>query len=166
MLRVSDRGYGLLLAGAAIDSILGGLVNAAVVARIGALPALLAALGANVFIFAAIGISPNAAVLDVLLALNGFATIIWSVVTVSMRQHMVPSDLLGRVNSAYRMVGWGLMPLGALAGTGRPRTRSPRRLSDRGRTRRRPPRRPARPHYGNTLHQHGSGQLRRTSLRQ
>jgi len=55
-------------------------------------------------------------VLGVLLALNGFATTMWSVVTVSMRQRMVPSDLLGRVNSAYRMLGWGLMPLGALAG--------------------------------------------------
>jgi len=28
----------------------------------------------------------------------------------------VPSRLLGRVNSVYRMLGWGLMPLGALAG--------------------------------------------------
>jgi MFS family permease len=28
----------------------------------------------------------------------------------------VPSDLLGRVNSVYRMLGWGLMPVGALAG--------------------------------------------------
>lgn len=115
-LRVSDRGYGLLLAGAAIGSMLGGVASAPIMTRIGALPALLAALGANVLIFAAIGISPSAVVLDVLLALNGFATTMWSVVTVGMRQRMVPSDLLGRVNSAYRMLGWGLMPLGALAG--------------------------------------------------
>jgi MFS family permease len=115
-LRVSDHGYGLLLAGAAIGSVLGGVVNAAIVARIGALTALLTALGANVLIFTAIGISPNAVVLGVLLGLNGFATTMWSVVTVSMRQRMVPPDLLGRVNSAYRMLGWGLMPLGALAG--------------------------------------------------
>jgi MFS family permease len=115
-LRVSDRGYGLLLAGAAIGSMLGGVASAPIMARIGALPTLLAALAANVLLFAAIGISPNAVVLGVLLALNGFATTMWSVVTVSMRQRMVPSDLLGRVNSAYRMLGWGLMPLGALAG--------------------------------------------------
>ncbi len=38
------------------------------------------------------------------------------VVTVSLRQQIVPSELLDRVNSAYRMLGWGLMPLGALAG--------------------------------------------------
>jgi MFS family permease len=115
-LHVSDRGYGLLLAGAATGSVLGGVVNAAIVARIGELPALLAALGANVLIFVAIGLSPDAVVLGVLLGLNGFATTMWSVVTVSMRQRIVPGDLLGRVNSAYRMLGWGLMPLGALAG--------------------------------------------------
>ena len=115
-LRVSDRGYGLLLAGAAVGSVLGGVVNAPIAARIGELPALLAALAANVFIFAAIGVSPNAVVLGVLLGLNGFVTTMWSIVTLSMRQRSVPSDLLGRVNSAYRMLGWGLMPLGSLAG--------------------------------------------------
>ncbi len=26
------------------------------------------------------------------------------------------ADLLGRVNSVYRMLGWGLMPLGAVTG--------------------------------------------------
>ena len=39
----------------------------------------------------------------------------WNVVTVSLRQRIVPAPLLGRVNSVYRMLGWGLMPLGALA---------------------------------------------------
>jgi MFS family permease len=37
-------------------------------------------------------------------------------VTVSLRQQVVPSELLGRVNSVYRMLGWGLIPLGALTG--------------------------------------------------
>lgn len=115
-LHVSDRGYGVLLAGAAVGSVLGGVVNTAIVARIGELPALLIALGANVLIFAGIGFSPDAVTLGVLLGLNGFATTMWSVVTLSTRQRIVPSELLGRVNSAYRMLGWGLMPLGSLAG--------------------------------------------------
>jgi hypothetical protein len=73
-------------------------------------------LGANAGIFVAIGSSPDAVVLGALLALNGFATTLWSVVSLSLRQRLVPPDLLGRVNSAYRMLGWGLMPLGSLAG--------------------------------------------------
>ena len=40
----------------------------------------------------------------------------WNVVTVSLRQAVVPDVLLGRVNSAYRLVGWGTMPIGALLG--------------------------------------------------
>ncbi|WP_326953683.1 hypothetical protein [Amycolatopsis sp. NBC_01286] len=31
-------------------------------------------------------------------------------------QHLVPSALLGRVTSVYRLLGWGLIPFGALAG--------------------------------------------------
>lgn len=115
-LHVSDRGYGLLLAGAAVGSVLGGVVTTAIVSRIGEMRALLIALGANVLIFAGLGFSPDAVVLGALLGLNGFATTMWSVITLSTRQRMVPPDLLGRVNSAYRMLGWGLMPLGALAG--------------------------------------------------
>lgn len=115
-LHLSGRGYGLLLSGAAIGSVLGGLVNARIVARIGALPALLTALGANVVIFLGIGLSPDPLVLGVLLAVNGFVTTLWNIVTVTLRQQIVPSELLGRVNSVYRMIGWGLIPLGALTG--------------------------------------------------
>ncbi|MDQ2837343.1 MAG: MFS transporter [Actinomycetota bacterium] len=115
-LHLSARGYGVLLAGAAIGSVLGGLVNARIVGRIGALPALLVSLAANVVIFEGLGASPDAVVLGGLLAVNGFVTTMWSIVTVSLRQEIVPSELLGRVNSAYRMLGWGLIPLGALAG--------------------------------------------------
>lgn len=55
-LHADARGYGLLLAGAAAGSVLGGLVNARVVARIGVLPALLTALTANVVAFAGIAL--------------------------------------------------------------------------------------------------------------
>lgn len=115
-LRLSTREFGVLLAAGAVGGVVGGLVSARLAARIGALPALLAALVANVFLFEAIGVSPDAVTLGASLAANGLATTVWSVVTVSLRQQLVPADLLGRVNSAYRMLGWGLIPLGAIAG--------------------------------------------------
>ncbi|MEO3875289.1 MFS transporter [Nonomuraea sp. B12E4] len=115
-LHLDAPGYGLLLAGAAIGSLLGGLVSARLVKRMGELSALLAALITNVVIFVGIGLSPNVIVLGALLAVNGFVTTLWSIVTVSLRQRIVPSEMLGRVNSVYRMLGWGLIPLGALAG--------------------------------------------------
>ncbi|MET8337481.1 MFS transporter [Streptosporangium canum] len=115
-LHLDARGYGLLLAAAAIGSLLGGLVSARVVNRAGALRALLTALATNVVVFVGIGLSPNAIVLGALLAVNGFVITLWTVVTVSLRQQVVPSEMLGRVNGVYKMLGWGLIPLGALAG--------------------------------------------------
>ncbi|HVV19018.1 MAG TPA: MFS transporter [Pseudonocardiaceae bacterium] len=115
-LRLDARGYGVLLAAAAVGSVLGGLLNARLVARIGSRAALLAALAGNVVVFVGIGFSPNAVVLGTLLAASGFVTTLWNVVTVSLRQRIVPAALLGRVNSVYRMLGWGLMPVGAVVG--------------------------------------------------
>jgi MFS family permease len=116
VLHLSAGGYGLLLGAAAIGSVLGGLVGAGIVNTIGEFPALLIALGGNVVVFIAIGLSPDAVVLCALLAANGFLITTWNIITVSLRQSAVPTDLLGRVNSVYRFLGWGLAPLGALVG--------------------------------------------------
>ncbi|MGW4482918.1 MFS transporter [Amycolatopsis sp. NPDC004368] len=115
-LHVSARGYGVLLAAAALGSVAGGLVNARIVARIGPPAALIASLAVNTAVFAAIGLAPAALVLGALLAVNGFVTTLWNVVTVSLRQDLVPAPLLGRVTSVHKLLGWGLIPLGTLAG--------------------------------------------------
>jgi MFS family permease len=115
-LHVGARGYGLLWTAAAIGSILGGLVNPAITRRIGPLTSLVISMAATALMFTGIGLAPDAVVAGVLMAGNGFFTAMWNIVTVSLRQQIVPGDLLGRVNSVYRMIGWGLMPAGAVAG--------------------------------------------------
>jgi hypothetical protein len=60
--------------------------------------------------------APNVLVMAALEVGNGFVATMWNIVTVTLRQRIVPNDMLGRVNSAYRMIGWGLMPAGAVAG--------------------------------------------------
>jgi MFS family permease len=115
-LHVSTRGYGLLLAASAVGSVVGGLVNPVLTRRLGLLPSLVLPALVNAAAFVGIGLAPGPAVVAVLLAAQGFAVAMWNVVTVSLRQRVVPGHLLGRVNSVYRMLGWGLMPLGALAG--------------------------------------------------
>ncbi|WP_316042168.1 hypothetical protein [Nocardiopsis sp. CNR-923] len=47
---------------------------------------------------------------------GGASIAVWNVITVSLRQRVTPDGLLGRVNSAYRLVAWGTMPLGAALG--------------------------------------------------
>ena len=39
-----------------------------------------------------------------------------NIVMVSMRQRITPDRLLGRINSGYRLIAWGTIPLGAAAG--------------------------------------------------
>ncbi len=115
-LKVSSRFYGILLAAAAVGSVLGGLLNPWLTRRLGQVPSLVIAMGAVSVIYVGIGLAPNAPVLAALEVCNGFMVTMWNIVTVTLRQRIVPNDMLGRVNSAYRMIGWGLMPVGAVAG--------------------------------------------------
>jgi MFS family permease len=41
---------------------------------------------------------------------------LWNVITVSLRQTIIPDHLLGRVNSVYRFFAWGMMPIGTALG--------------------------------------------------
>ena len=52
----------------------------------------------------------------VLFAVMTLLGILWNVITVSLRQSIIPSHLLGRVNSVYRFFAWGMMPIGAAIG--------------------------------------------------
>ena len=115
-LHVGIRGYGFLLAATAVGSVVGGLVNPVLTRKLGMLTSLIVAGAINAAVFVGVGLAPDPAVAALMLGGEGFAVTMWNVVTVSLRQQIVPSHLLGRVNSVYRMLGWGLMPLGALAG--------------------------------------------------
>jgi MFS family permease len=115
-LHVSVRGYGLLLASSAAGSVIGGLVNPVLARRAGPVPLLVMVACTGPALAVGMGLAPDAMVLGALMACGGFTTTLWNVVTVSMRQREVPAELFGRVNSVYRMLGWGTRPLGALAG--------------------------------------------------
>jgi MFS family permease len=115
-LHVSTAGFGVLLALAAVGSVLGGVLTPRLLTRVADFHALAAGLAVNVLCFVGIGLAPNFAVLAAWLALNGFATTIWNVVSLTYRQRSVPDELRGRVNSVYKMLGWGFIPLGAITG--------------------------------------------------
>jgi MFS family permease len=115
-LGVSARGFGVLLAGMAVGSVVGGLVGGRFAARLGPARSLVAAAGIMGVLHVAVGLAGSALFVAVLLAIVGVFTMVWNIVTVSLRQQIVPDHLLGRVNSAYRFLGWGSIPLGALLG--------------------------------------------------
>ncbi len=115
-LHTGTRGYGLLWTASAVGAILGGMTNPVLTRKLGMMPSLIISLLASAVVFTGLGLAPDAFVAGACFALNGYFVTMWNVVTVSLRQQIVPSALLGRVNSAYRMIGWGLMLYYALAG--------------------------------------------------
>ena len=63
-----------------------------------------------------VGTVVNTVAVGVAGVLFGSAVAMTNVVFISVRQAVVPGDLLGRVGSAQRFVTWGALPIGALLG--------------------------------------------------
>ena len=109
-------GHGILLTAGAAGGVTGGLLGPRVIARMGRIATLRLALVMFPLTFFAIALSSNPWVVGVALFFEAVAALLWNIVTVSWRQRIVPDALLGRVNSIYRFFGWGVTPLGAIAG--------------------------------------------------
>ncbi|WP_299403788.1 MFS transporter [uncultured Roseobacter sp.] len=107
-------GFGLILAVGAVGGILGGCVAERVVRWMGPGAAAQWMTLASAVAFAAIPLAPNGFVLALVLAAFEFTGLIWNTVSVSYRQRAIPDALLGRVNSVYRLLAWGMMPIGLL----------------------------------------------------
>ncbi|HEY0519919.1 MAG TPA: MFS transporter [Ilumatobacteraceae bacterium] len=84
--------------------------------RLGSGTCLALTLGANAATSVLVGLSSWWPVVMLLWATGSTLGATWNVITVSLRQSIIPSHLLGRVNSVYRFFAWGMMPLGAALG--------------------------------------------------
>lgn len=116
ILELTETGYGLLLSCMAIGSLIGGLTAARVATRIGGGRTIFLGLVLAVISYLLIGASTNPFAVGAGAALLGWPVTSWNVITVSLRQRIIPDRLLGRVNSVYRLLAWGTMPLGAVLG--------------------------------------------------
>jgi MFS family permease len=102
--------------GGAIGGVVGGFVTAQVTRRLGSGTCLSLTLIGTAVVTALIGLSSHWVPVLVLFAVMSLLAILWNVITVSLRQSIIPSHLLGRVNSVYRFFAWGMMPIGAAIG--------------------------------------------------
>jgi MFS family permease len=115
-MNLSEVGFGLLLTASALGSLVGSFISERVEARLGRSKSLtLTVFGCALFIGAP-ALTSNPYVLGPILFVGGILIVLWNVITVSLRQRITPNRLLGRLNSAYRLLAWGTMPLGAAAG--------------------------------------------------
>ena len=115
-LKLTDPQYGILLTTLAVGAVVGSLAADWVAGRIGRTASLVAAMVASALGLATPLLTTNVWVIGTLFAISGLGISLWNVITVSLRQRLTPDRLLGRLNSAYRLLAWGTMPLGAALG--------------------------------------------------
>jgi MFS family permease len=116
VLDLSAAAFGAVLTAAAIGAIIGSVIGPSLATRIAPGATIAIVLGGQVVVMVAIALVPVVAVFaagEVLLAVGA---VWWNVVTVSLRQRIIPDRLMSRVNSAYRTLGWGIIPVGTALG--------------------------------------------------
>lgn len=111
-LGLSAQAYGLTLAGGAVGGIAGSLMGERITRTLGPIRTMQWMLAASGPCFLAMALAPGAWTLGLCFAAMEFSGFVWNVVSVSTRQRLIPDALLGRVNSLYRLLAWGMMPLG------------------------------------------------------
>jgi MFS family permease len=110
--------FAVLGTAAAVGGILGGLLGPKISEKIGSGRSLAIALFVMPLGALLIGFASQWYVVWALIFFQTFAGVLWNVVTVSLRQSLIPTNLLGRVNSVYRFFAWGTIPIGTLLGGG------------------------------------------------
>lgn len=116
-LGLSAQHYGFVLMGFAAGGVAAGLVGDRIVARFGGARVMPVALFISAVMMLILPVMPNGWGLAACFFVFEMGGITWNIVSVSLRQRMVPDGLRGRVNSLYRLLAWGMIPLGTgLAG--------------------------------------------------
>lgn len=115
-MKLTDAQVGILFTTTAIGSLLGSFLAEHIERAIGrALSLVLAIIGGAVLLITP-AFTTNPFIIGGAFFIGGLGVVLWNVVAVSLRQRITPDRLLGRVNSGYRLLAWGTMPLGAAIG--------------------------------------------------
>ncbi|HEY7875248.1 MAG TPA: MFS transporter [Actinomycetota bacterium] len=116
ILGLEPAGFGLLLSVEAVGVLCGSLLAGGIKRQIGIGPTILVSLliaGVANFV---IGASAHVVVVGAMMVSISFCAGVWNVVTNSLRQATVPDRLMGRVQSAHRLLSWGAIPVGTIFG--------------------------------------------------
>ncbi len=115
VLDLSEFGYGVLLVPGAVGGIIGSLIAPRFrrfSLRVTLSGAVLASGGATWLIAA----TSHPVVAGLLTAVSLGAIMVWNVLTLALRQRLIPNEMLGRVGASYRFLVFLGMPVGALIG--------------------------------------------------
>ncbi|WP_240687137.1 MFS transporter [Amycolatopsis suaedae] len=113
---LSEQAYGLLMACTAAGSVAGSFAAGFLERRIGRARSLVLTILCATAMVGVPAFTNGHLAVGSALFVGGAGIMVWNVITVSLRQRVTPDRLLGRLSSAYRLVAWGTMPLGAAIG--------------------------------------------------
>lgn len=111
-----DWAYGLLLTVTAVGATVGSLLTAMAERRFGRTRVIAVVLCSPIIAQAVPAATSIVVVVAAAFIVHGAGIAIWNVIQVTLRQRIVPNELLGRVNSCITLLSWGTMPVGALVG--------------------------------------------------
>jgi MFS family permease len=115
-LHIGEAGYGLLLTAAGVGAVVGGLTAAPLARAIGRTATLVAGSAIAAGTLGGLAFTQDGVVAGALFAGGTVGVLFWNVLTMSLRQALIPEELFGRVQGGYRTLVWGGIPLGALVG--------------------------------------------------
>ncbi|MBF6332998.1 MFS transporter [Nocardia transvalensis] len=115
-LGVGNTGYAVLLIAAAVGGVCGGLTAPRIIAALGPGTTLRVGLLIEMGSYIGMALTHSAAVAAAILIPFSIHLSVFTTIGASLRQSLVPPELLGRVHSAYRLVGATGLFLGAFLG--------------------------------------------------
>jgi MFS family permease len=118
VLETSVFTFALLGTAGAVGGTVGGLLAPKISAKLGSGRSLAMTLAAAPIGSLIIALTKTWQVVWVVVVFETFFAVLWNTITVSLRQSIIPTHLLGRVNSVYRFFAWGSIPIGMFVGGG------------------------------------------------
>jgi len=115
-LKMSEAWYPTLLVSYSCGTLLAAAFVGRVIARLRGGQAMMIALFGISAAMIILGLVPVIAVALLAFGLMGVGGGTWNVLSATRRQRRTPPDMIGRVSSAFRVVAWGVLPIGALLG--------------------------------------------------
>ncbi|MEV5692553.1 MFS transporter [Micromonospora globbae] len=115
-MHLSEQAFGVLLTTIAAGSLAGSMVAERVERLLGRAATIAVAYLSGALLLGIPALTTNPFLIGASFFTGGMGMVVANIVTVSLRQRITPNRLLGRVNSAYRLIAWGTMPIGALLG--------------------------------------------------
>ncbi|HSL42065.1 MAG TPA: MFS transporter [Anaerolineales bacterium] len=111
---LSEFEYGIFLTAMAIGGLLGSVVSERLQKWLGTRNTLALDFVGTILLLGVPALTTNPFAVGAAAFFAGMGATVWVILVASIRQQLVPVELLGRVYSASRFVSWGIGPIGAL----------------------------------------------------